>query len=382
MAVLLAGCASSKKLLYKGRYDASIDKAIKKLRKKDKPEEAEILDKAYNLANDRDLSRIKYLREEDNPENWDEIFSLYSRLKYRQEKVRPVLPLRFNGKVVNYKMIDYDQKMAEAKSNAAEYYYNNGKKLLEEGIQKEDFRQAFDELNRAKSYAGSRFQDVDQLIDEARYLGISRVLVQTKVLSLIRLPEEFMQHLLAFDPDFYKHSNWVEYYVDQRDKNVQFDYIIDVNIKNIIVTPDDVEESDEVIKREVEDGFEYALDKNGNVMKDTLGNDIKIPKKKILTCTLIEKVQRKSAIVEGDVDIRSTHPDRLLKKEPITAETIFEHVSARALGDVEALNDEQKALLNSKTVPFPTDLELILQAVETLRPAVENAIAKNRRIIL
>ena len=43
-----------------------------------------MLDKAYKLANERDLDRIKYLKAENNPASFDEIYSLYGALKARQ----------------------------------------------------------------------------------------------------------------------------------------------------------------------------------------------------------------------------------------------------------------------------------------------------------
>src|SRR4030043_1986375 len=109
LSIFLAACSSPEKLLKKGDYDALVEKSIKNLIKNPNSEEdAILLDKAYNLANDRDLERIKYLKTEANPDTWDEILSLFNNLKNRQTSIKRVLPLHINGRSVQYNLIDYD----------------------------------------------------------------------------------------------------------------------------------------------------------------------------------------------------------------------------------------------------------------------------------
>ena len=77
--VVVAGCGSTKKLMQRENYDGVINKSVKKLIKNPNSEQDAIyLDKAYVLANDRDLERIKYLKMEGTPNTWDEIFQKYS----------------------------------------------------------------------------------------------------------------------------------------------------------------------------------------------------------------------------------------------------------------------------------------------------------------
>ncbi len=109
-------------------------------------------------------------------------------------------------------------------------------------------------------------------------------------------------------------------------------------MKNIGVSPDQTAVRDSVVKKEVEDGFTYQLDTKGNVMKDTAGNDIRIKKYKTLQCALISTLQTKSCTIEGDIEIIQMNPNKVLKKDPMGANTTFENVSARAVGDIGALN--------------------------------------------
>ena len=71
---LLSSCRSSKKQLEKGNYPMALDKAVKQLRRdRDDSKQIAILDRSYKILNELDNERIRYLKMEDRPENWDEI---------------------------------------------------------------------------------------------------------------------------------------------------------------------------------------------------------------------------------------------------------------------------------------------------------------------
>ena len=84
--------------------------------------------------------------------------------------------------------------------------------------------------------------------------------------------------------------------------------------------------------------YSYVLDKKGNVMKDSLGNDIKQKKYKTLQCALVETIQTKACRIDGDVEVIQMNPNKVFKKDPIGAQSNFENISSRALGDIQALN--------------------------------------------
>lgn len=374
---IISGCSSTKNLFSKGNYDKVIDKSVKKLVKKpDSEKDAVNLDKAYRLANERDLERINYLKLEGNPDTWDEVYRRYAILSARQSKVKRVLPLKIGGKTIDYEYVDYNAEMADAKAKAADYYYDHGKKLMDNNT-KESYRQAYQELTRAKDYKGGSYQDIDALISEARYKGISRVLVNTINRTHLNLPEDFMENLLSFNTNGLN-SQWVEYHLRPLDRNIEYDYIIDVIIQIIDVSPEMFDTKEYMEKKTVEDGFEYVLDKNGNVMKDSLGNDIKVKKYKDLSCTVIERFQEKSVSIKGEIEILSTEPRRLISKEPVGASTFFEHKSARAVGDIEALKPETLKLLDSEPLPYPDDFTMIYDCGDALRNSIRDVILHNR----
>lgn len=373
ITLVLSGCGSSKKQLEKGNYDAAIDKAVRQLRRdpNDKTQKS-ILENAYKIANEQDNERVRFLKMEGKPNNWDEIYLVYKRLYDRQSLVR-IVPN------INVPYVDYMQEMVSAKKKAADYYYAHGMELMKNQT-KESYRQAFAEFVRAKEYVGD-YEGIDNKILEAKYLGMSRVMVSVQNKSVIRFPREFEDDLLALNLPALN-SDWVEYHTQVLDPNTRFDYLVNVNIVNVLVSPDQTMQRDSVVKRDIEDGFSYVLDKKGNVMKDSLGNDIKTPRYKTVQCALIETIQRKSCRIEGDVEVIQLNPNKILKKDPIGAQSNFEHISARALGDIQALTPQQLEKTKSQPLPFPTDIEMVVRCSENLKMAIRGAIMNNRRFII
>ncbi len=380
LSVILSGCGSSKKQLERGNYDAAISEAVRQLRKDaDDSKQIATLERSYTIANEQDLERIRFLKMEGRPQNYDEIYLTYKRLADRQSLVRTVLPLKDGGRTIEFPYVDYMQEMISAKKKSADFYYNHGLELMKTGL-KDSYRQAFAEFVRAKEYVGD-YDGIDNKIQESKYMGMSRVFVSLQNSTMIKFPPEFEEDLLSVDLQALN-SEWVEFHTINLDKDTKYDYFINVNVRNILVSPDQTSQLDSVIKRDVEDGYSYQLDKKGNVMKDTLGNDIKMKKYKTLQCALISTLQTKSCRIEGDIETIQVDPDKVLKKDPIGAQSTFENISARALGDLGALNASQLARTKTQIIPFPSDTEMVLRCSESLKQAIRGSIQSNRRLII
>jgi hypothetical protein len=379
LVIALSGCGSSKKQLERGNYDAAIDLAVRDLRR-DPSDSKQIatLDRSYIIVNEQDNERIRFLKMEDKPANWDEIYQINKRMSDRQSLVRSVTPLELNGRTIEYPYVDYMPEMVAAKRKSADFYYAHGNELMKNQL-KDSYRQAYYEFVRAREYVGD-YEGIDNKIEDSKYLGMSRVLITLQNRSILKFTQEFEEDLLSVNLPAIN-SEWVEYHTQNLDPDIKYDYLINVNVKNIAVSPDQTMQRDSVIKRDVEDGFSYQLDKNGNVMKDTLGNDIKTKKYKSLQCALVETVQSKTCQIDGDIEIVQLNPNKVLKKDPIGAQSNFEHVSARAIGDVKALNQTQLNKTKTQPMLFPSDMEMVFRCSEALKQAINSAIQSNRRFI-
>jgi hypothetical protein len=373
------GCGSSKKKLEKGDYEGAIEKSVKQLRKdRNDKKQIDILEQAYKIANEQDKERVRFLKMEGKPNSWDEIYLVYKRLSDRQALVRTVTPLNAGGRPVDFPYTDYMPDMVAAKRKAADFYYAHGNELMKSNI-KESFRQAYYEYMRAKDYVGD-YEGIDNKILESKMKGMSRVFVSIQNNSLLKFPKEFEDDLLALDlPSL--NSEWVEYHTQNLDNKTNYDYFVNVNIKNIAVSPDNSMQRDSVIKKEIEDGFNYVLDKKGNVMKDTLGNDIKQKKYKTVQCAMVETIQRKSCRIDGDIEVIQMNPNKVIKKDPIGAQSNFENISSRALGDLQALSPAQLQRTKSQILPFPTNIDMVIRCSESLKQAIRGSMQNNRRYI-
>jgi len=377
---ILTSCGSSKKQMEKGNYAMALDKPVKQPRRnRNESKQTSILDRPYKILNDQDNDRIRFLKMEGRPENWDEIYQLNKAMSDRQAYVRTVLPLELHGRTIDYPYVDYLPEMVAAKRKSADFYYAHGNELMETKL-KENYRQAFYEFVRAKEYVGN-YEGIDEKIEEARYLGMSRVLISLNNRSVIRFDSEFEEELLSINLPALN-SEWVEYHIYDPGNQTAFDYFVNVNIRNVMVSPDQTMQKDTVVKKNVEDGFTYQLDSRGNVMKDSLGNDIKTVRYKTLQCALIETIQSKSCMISGDIEIIQGKSGKLEKKDPLGAESGFEWISARALGDLQALSPAQIEKTKTKAVPFPSDMEMIFRCSDALKQAINNAIRGNKRYII
>ena len=380
VAAVLLSCNSSTKLLNSGNYDAAIYKATKKLqRKKDKEKEIIALEQDYQKANDRDKEKILFLKKEGKPESWDLIFSTYARMSQRQQNIKHLLPLLIarQGLYANFPFANYDEEIIQAKKNATEYFYAHALTLLDKNNQG-DARQAYNELLKVKNFS-SNYKDVDKQLTRAKDIGTSYVLFKMKNATGVPLPPNFEDELTKISLNELN-GEWVRYYTTEV-KGMTYDYTILVNMKNINVSPEGVKETAFTETKTIPDGFNYALDSKGNVMKDTAGNDIKIPKNKTISCNVVETYQTKKAIIAGTLDYINNNTGQLIKTDPIASENFFENRAYAAMGDLNALKPETAAKLGNRPVPFPPSFDMLLQAGGVLKGMVKNIIVTNKGVI-
>lgn len=376
MIILVSACTSSQKLLEKGQYDAAISHAVKKLMKNpDNNEEVSVLQRAYSVANQQDNERINQLRISGQPNIWSDINARYEAMRTRQNKVKVLPQSALNA--INYQYVNYDQEIATSKQKAAEYFYSHAMTLLQKE-DKQSARQAYDELQRVKSYFAT-FKDVDEQLKKARFLGTTFVNYLVVNNTQMVIPKTFEEDLYKL-PFNELNIGWIQY-DPVRDKNIRYEYDVVLNLRSINISGDQVKEERYTESKEIPDGFNYLFDKNGNVMKDSLGNDIKIPKTKIISCQVTETFLFKSSMVTADLEYYKNESNQLIKSVPIKSEWVFRYFMTYAQGDMSALRDETRAKLNSAPVPFPAQNEMLYKNAVVLKDQVKYALKNNNTII-
>lgn len=374
-------CTSIEKLVETGQYDKAIYFATNKLSgaKVNKVEYVKGLETAFKKATDKDMAFIEKLKNEGNPESWETILTIYGTISNRQEQIRPLLPLTDeNGKKANFLFVNTNDLEKEAKEQTIQFLYNTAKELLEEAKNTKDripARKAYDALLRLKNYA-SRFLDVPQLEREARELGTTKILVNIQNYSQAVLPAGLEDEILRLgfrdlDKEWQKFDAYPE-------KNREYDLGITLILSNVQVSPGAVSEKSYSEKKEIPDGFQYLLDEKGNVKKDTAGNDIKLPKNKIIEAQIVEVFQTKSAALSGRLEVIDLYTKGVKESRDINTVAVFENRAASFKGDERALTEDTKKRLGNRPAVFPTDAALLLEASRKLRPLVISELRKIR----
>ncbi len=373
-ATILIACSSSSKQLEKGDYDAAMEKSAKKInRDPGKFEEVDVFNDAYRMAYLTDSEQVTRLKQAGNPANWAKIYSLYTQMNKRQELAQSLPSVG----VVIYEEQDYSSEIENAKNKATEYAYAKGVELLGTN-DKMQAREAYAKFSEVKSY-NANFRDVDEKMAEAKLKGTTNVFFTIEDQSKIVAPQQLMDELQTVQVDDLD-KGWLNY-DNVIDSNLIYHYSIILTMTEIMVSPEELKENVSRNSKKIEDGFDYVLDENGNVKKDSLGNDIKIPKYKTVYCAVKRVAQKKSARISGFIYYFDNVANKQIKSEPITSDAFFENYYATANGDLAALEPETLKELESGPVAFPPSEALILQAGNVMKGMTRDIIVKNKEYL-
>jgi len=376
----LNACKSAYKMVEEGRYDDAVALEIKKLagKKKKNPKHVKWLEDAFQKATEKDLATIKQLKEENRPENWEEIIHIAQKLQRRQNAIEPFLPLiDKNGYEARFRFVKADIIENEATEKTVEYFYTRGNQFLAEARKgdKSSARKAFYEFEKIKRYY-NHYRDEKELMDEAVILGKTRMVFEMQNDARVILPEQFEDEILRIGVGDLN-SLWNEVHMNAK-PGLAYDYSIVMSLTDIEVSPESILEKQYIDEKEIQDGFVYELDENGNVRKDTLGNDIKSPRYRLIRASIFEVMQQKFAKVGGRLEYRDNKSGDLIRTEPIFVDAVFEHYASTFSGDRRALCDRSLGNINNRPIPFPSDEGLLMEAADHLKPIVEKKIRSSR----
>lgn len=374
---VLISCSGRKqveKAVNSGNYDQAIANALKKLEtnknKKRKQDYILMLRDAYNKAVERDLNTIKHLKKDNNPELYREIYELYIGLNVRQEAIKPVLPLVVNGKNIKFKFNDYSSNIVQSKNDTADYLYEKGLDLIDSD-NKSNIREAYD-IYRYIEQIHPNYEDAKELMEEAHQLGTHYVIVSIENHTQQIIPQRLEDDLLNFDT-YGLNKFWTTYHANH-DTNINYDFAMQLQLQQINISPERIKERQFIREKDVVDGWEYKLDSDGNVAKDSLGNDIKVDKIITAKAKYNEFIQTKSSQVIANVVYTDLVSNQTLDEFPIDSGFVFENVFARFRGDKRALTKKDLKLIKSKRVPFPSNEQMVYDTGEDLKLKLKDII--------
>ncbi|WP_420602019.1 hypothetical protein [Flagellimonas sp.] len=382
--ILLAACGGVKKTqeaLNSGNYISAMNKAIKNLAenktKKGHQAYVVLLEDAFAKNAQREMEQISFLKGDGNPANLETIYNKYLQLKQIQERIRPLMPLPIydENRNASFDFVNYDSRIVATKNNLSEYLYSNANNLLTSADEKEDYRAAYSELKYLQEINPGYKETIGKMEDAyAKGLEYVRVEIGNDTQQII--PERLEDELLDFN-SYGINDFWMEYHSNPV-ANIKYDYALNLDFREINVSPEQVNEKQIIKEKLVKDGYDYVLDDNGNVAKDSLGNDIKVDKFKKVKCNFYQFTQFKAAQIGAKVSITDLESGQEINSYPLSSEFVFEHVYANYRGDKRALDTDLITLLNVRAVPFPTNEQMVYDAGEDLKLRLKSIIAQNR----
>jgi len=382
--VLAAACGGVRKTqeaVNTGNYQQAIHRAIDNLAdnktKKGNQAYVLLLEEAYAKYTERELQEIAFLKQDGNPANLETIYEKYNHLKEVQNRIRPLLPLPIfeENRDARFRFENYDREILATKDDLSEYLYTNASQLLAGAQTKYDYRQAYDDF-RYLEEINPGYGDTRDLMEQARIKGLDYVKVtminDTQQIVPARLEEE----LLNFNT-YGLDDLWTTYHTNPVDE-VEYDYEMQVAFRDIVISPERVNEKQFIQERQIPDGKQFLLDEEGNVVKDSLGNKIEVDRFRSVRCNFYQFTQQKTAHVNGNVNFIDLHTRQSLNSYPLASQFVFEHVYANYDGDRRALDNDLVALLDLAAVPFPSDEQMVYDAGEDLKARLKNILQRQK----
>ncbi|GGD37510.1 hypothetical protein GCM10011361_00660 [Muriicola marianensis] len=375
------GVKKTQEAINTGNYQQAINSALRNLAdNKDKRGNQPyvlMLEEAFAKNMERELQNIAFLEKDGNPANLEAIYKSYTQLRQIQERIRPLLPLyvRDENRNARFNFKNFDEDIIDSKDRLSDYLYDNALSLFESASSKLDYRRAYEDF-RYLDEINPGYADTKEQMEVAYQRGLDYVKVKMVNDTQVVIPERLEEELLNFNT-YGLDDLWTQYHNNPLE-NIRYDYEMQVAFREINISPEQVNEKQFVKEKQVKDGYRYLEDENGNLVKDSLGNEIKVDNFKTVTCNYYQFTQQKMAQVTGLVSFVDLNTKQQLNTYPLSSEFLFQHVYANYSGDRRALDNDLIALLNLGAVPFPSNEQMVYDAGEDLKAKLKQIIVRHR----
>jgi hypothetical protein len=379
--IVLASCGvkSTQNLLSSGNYDAAINKTVSNLRtnkdKKRKQDYIYLLEEAFAKGKERDLNAINLLAKDANPAQLEKMYNTYLQLNERQEKIKPILPLRLikEGRNAIFPFDTYNDQIIDSKNALCAYLYANSKKLLLTD-NKINFRKAYDDLGYLNQI-NPNYKDVLSLMDNALFKGSDYVMVEAINQTNMIIPAGLQNDLLDFST-YGLNDKWTVYH-SSKQKGIKYDYGMLIRFNQILISPEQINEKEFIKERKVKDSSKKLLDDKGKEVLDKDGKVIMVDDFRDVSIRIYEFRQFKSCQITAVVDCVNYQNNGLLKSFPLTTENIFENIYSKYKGDKRAADDQYALYFNKKKLLFPTNEQMVYDTAEDLKLKIKVIISRN-----
>nr|WP_314897614.1 hypothetical protein [uncultured Flavobacterium sp.] len=380
--VLISSCGvkQTQNLLSSGNYDQAIENAISNLRtnkdKKGKQDYVYLLEEAFAKAKERDLNTINLLAKDANPAQLEKMYTTYIQLNERQEKIKPLLPLKLikEGRNAIFPFDNYNDQIIDSKNALSAYLYANAKKLMLTS-DKMNFRKGYDDLDYLNQI-NPNYKNVLQLMDEAKFKGSDYVSVYTKNETNMIIPARLQNDLLDFST-YGLNDKWTVYHSNKQ-RGIDYDYGMMINFRQIYISPEQIKEREFVKERIIKDGVKKLIDANGKEVLDEKGKVVMVDNLRTINARIYEFRQFKSCQITAKIDYINLKINQLIQSFPLTSEFVFENIYATYKGDRRASDDNYYSYFDKRAVAFPSSEQMVYDTGEDLKAKLKDIISRNR----
>ena len=365
-------CSPVKKInenVISGEYDKAISKTIDQLKKtknkKKKDQYKLILKDVFSKSVIKSQNKISSLKKDKNPEFYYEIYLEYQKLIDRQNKL---MNISSNSLKFNFK--NYDNDHIEFRYKTSDYYMQLSKSLISND-DRLDYRNAYEYLIIIESI-NPNYLETRSLINLCLSRGKDHILLNVLNESNSVIYKQLQKDILNIN-GYDLNSKWKSFHTPKDNYLGKTDFYIDLAFKAFIISPERILEKENTKKKNIKDGYTYQLDNNGNVMSDSLGNDIKIDKIVEISAKTKEFSQSKSAKVIAEVRYYD-NKNNLIEKFPLESEFWFRNIFLEFTGDKRVLSKKDKRLLKGRFLPFPPDDILLFNNSENIKQKLKSII--------
>jgi hypothetical protein len=340
----LISCQSTDKLIQNKQYDEALEQLVEKSMTK-KPGETTIqsLSKAYHSANQMDHERIQSLKTGGQPEAVVEIYEKYTSIDARQSRMKQ-LPEDVQNQI-NFVPLDLKTQLTESGIKAQRYLYAKSAGLQKTG-NKSDAKDAYSLLIKLKTI-NPAYPEINTLLRQALFNSSSNVLLKFENNTAIMLSQNTVSRIMNFSAEEIPLTS-VKISLT-KEENTVYDYTFLVRLIAVQVSPERTESRTFTEKKDIQ----------GKIIQEAIVNEFNMSK---------------SCEMKVVVDVFGSDPKSVILSTPVNATSNFNYSYATAKGDLSAISERTNELLRNRTIPFPANELLVLDASRQLNLLLKQVI--------
>jgi hypothetical protein len=329
--LLLLSCKSTKKLYDEGNYERAIYSSVEDLKKNPENSSAQqVLPDAYNLASKKYLNDIQEARVSAKTDRLDILHRSYSSLQRLYNSISGSPAARNLVKPV-----DYTAELRVASEEAAEYYYQRGKELLNAGG-KENAKKAHADFKKAEQFVPA-YKDAASLKEEAYDIAVTHVALNAvrQQMGIYSINGSNFEYDILRELKSIGSNNFYAFYTvaDAQFKKIPVDQYIDLSLYDIWFGTLST------------NNYSYNVSKQITVPAT---NPRDAPTKQTVTATVNVTTRQIDSRAAMDCRITDAEGRNIIFSQRFPARYIWENRSGDYLGDARALSATDQRIVNGR----------------------------------